>query len=109
VRDASFGVQLTKDQTLYGTWGGAAGKPAPAGSFVTFGDYNIKVERPGRGRDGTIMIHFESGSPIVADVDGTLHFICDLMPPEWGPGHARGTVVANGGIRNVLTFPPSLP
>jgi hypothetical protein len=109
VRDASFGVALTKDQTLHGTWGGAAGKPATAGSFVTFGDYNIKVERPGRGRDGTIMIHFESGSPIVGDVDGTLHFICDLMHPEWGPGHARGTVVADGGVRNVLTFPPSLP
>ncbi len=55
------------------------------------------------------MIHFESGSPIVADVDGTMHFICDLSHPRWGRGHARGTVVADGGIRNVLTFPPSLP
>ncbi len=116
VRDASFGVELTKDQMLHGTWGGAAGKPATAGSFVTFGDYNIKVDRPGRGRrrDGrrrgrNIMIHFESGSPIVGDVDGTLHFVCDLSHPRWGPGHARGTVVADGGIRNVLTFPPALP
>jgi hypothetical protein len=55
------------------------------------------------------MIHFESGSPIVADVDGTRHFICDLDHAEWGPGHARGTVLAAGGIRNVLTFPPDLP
>jgi len=109
VRDASFGVSITKDQTFHGTWGGAAGKPVRAGSVVTFGDYNIKVERPGRGRDGAIMIHFESGSPIAADVDGTIHFICDLSHPEWGPGHARGTMVADGGVRNVLTFPPSLP
>jgi hypothetical protein len=109
VRDASFGVSITEDQVLHGTWGGAAGKPARAGSFVTFGDYNIKVERPGSGRDGTIMIHFESGSPITADVDGTIYFICDLSHPEWGPGSARGTMVADGGIRNVLTFPPSLP
>ncbi|MGH2948017.1 MAG: hypothetical protein ACRDPC_17490 [Solirubrobacteraceae bacterium] len=109
VRDASFSVSITEDQVLHGTWGGAAGKPARAGSVVTFGDYNIKVDRPGRGRDGTIMIHFESGSPITADVDGTIHFICDLSHPDWGPGSARGTMVADGGIRNVLAFPPSLP
>jgi hypothetical protein len=109
VRDASFGVSITADQVLHGTWGGTTGKAVRAGSFVVFGDYNIKADRPGRGRDGTIMIHFESGSPINADVDGTMHFICDLSHPAWGPGHARGTVVADGGIRNVLTFPPSLP
>lgn len=109
VRDASFGVSTTADQILRGTWGGSAGKAVRAGSFVVFGDYNVKADRPGRGRDSTIMIHFESGSPISADVDGTMHFICDLSHPVWGPGHARGTVVADGGIRNVLTFPPSLP
>src|SRR5918994_1678693 len=27
VRDASFGVSITEDRTLHGTWGGAAGKP----------------------------------------------------------------------------------
>ena len=62
VRDASFGVSITADQVLHGSWGGAAGKLVRAGSFVVFGDYNIKADRPGRGRDGTIMIHFESGS-----------------------------------------------
>lgn len=76
---------------------------------MTFGDYNIKVERPGGGWDGTIMIHFESGSPITPDVDGEFHFVCDLSHPEWGPGHAQGTMVADGGIPNVLAFPPSLP
>jgi hypothetical protein len=110
VRDGSFGVGFTKDLVLHGSWGGAAGKLAPAGSSVTFGDYNIKVERPGgRRRQDPIMIHFESGSPIVGDADGTRHFVCDLSHAEWGPGHARGTVLAEGGIRNVLTFPPDLP
>lgn len=104
VRDGTFGVGITEDLVLHGTWGGDAGKPAPAGSAVTFGDYSIKVE-PGR---DPIMIHFESGSPIVADVDGARHFICDLSHPEWGPGHARG-VSMDEGIRNVLTFPPDLP
>jgi len=109
VRDASFGVRLTKDQTLHGTWGGAAGKPAAAGAAVTFGDYNILAAQRVRGGGRTIMIHFESGSPITPDVVATIHFICDLSHPEWGAGSARGTMVADGGIRNVLTFPASLP
>ena len=87
VRDASFGVSITEDRMLNGTWGGAAGKPVRAGSFVVFGDYNIKADRPGRGRDGTIMIHFESGSPIVADVDGR----CTSSAISRIPGGAAGT------------------
>ena len=110
VRDSSFNVSLTEVQTLHGTWGGATGKPAPAGAAMTFGDYNIKVDRPGRSERGeTILIHFESGSPIVADVDGTRHFVCDLDHEEWGAGHARGVVMPDGAVRNVLTFPPGLP
>ena len=77
---------------------------------MTFGDYNIKVDRPGRSERGeTIQIHFESGSPIAGDVDGTFHFVCDLAHPVWGAGHARGLGTPDGSIRNVLTFPPSLP
>lgn len=110
VRDSSFNVTLTENQTLHGTWGGAAGKPAAAGAAVTFGDYSIKVDRPGASEHGeAIRIHFESGSPIVGDVDGTSHFVCDLAHPVWGPGHARGVVLADGAVRNVLTFPPGLP
>lgn len=110
VRDSSFSVSLTEDQTLHGTWGGGAGKPAKAGAAVTFGDYNIKVDKPGGSERGdTIQIHFESGSPIIGDVDGTFHFVCDLAHPVWGAGHARGVGTPDGGVRNVLTFPPSLP
>lgn len=110
VRDSSFNVSLTADQTLHGTWGGAAGKPAKAGSAMVFGDYNIKVDKPGGSELGeTIQIHFESGSPIIGDVDGQFHFVCDLSHPEWGAGHARGVGTPDGGVRNVLTFPPSLP
>ena len=110
VRDASFGARLTEDQTLHGTWGGTAGKPAKAGSGVGFGDYNIKVDKPGASERGeTIQIHFETGAPIIGDIDGTFHFVCDLAHPVWGAGSARGVVTADGGVRNVLTFPPSLP
>jgi hypothetical protein len=110
VRDSSFNVRLTADQKLHGTWGGTAGKRAAAGSFIVFGDYNIKVDNPDR-KDGggTIQIHFESGSPITANIDGEFHFVCDLSHPVWGAGHARGVGTPDGGVRNVLTFPPSLP
>ena len=110
VRDSSFNVRLTADQTLHGTWGGIGGKPAREGSVVVFGDYNIKVDKPGASERGeTIQIHFESGSPIIGDIDGQFHFVCDLSHPEWGAGHARGVGTPDGGVRNVLTFPPSLP
>lgn len=83
---------------------GRAGRPDAAVAA------NIKVDRPGASERGErIQIHFESGSPIVADVDGTRHFVCDLVHPVWGPGHARGVVLADGAVRNVLTFPPGLP
>lgn len=36
-------------------------------------------------------------------------FNCDLFHDEWGEGQVRGvTGSQSGGIRNVLTFPPSL-
>jgi hypothetical protein len=94
---------------LHGTWGGAAGKPASAGAIMAFGDYNIKVERPGRSERGEeILLHFESGSPIFPDVDGAFHFICDLTHEDWGAGCACGVVRADGSVRNAITFPASL-
>jgi hypothetical protein len=106
VRDSGFGVNVTKDMVLHGAWGGAAGKPVAAGAGMPFGDYNIKVERPGRSERGeVILIRFLSNSPVFPDVDGTLHFICDLTHPEWGTGCACGTARANGAVRNVITFP----
>jgi len=109
VRDSGLTTFVTKDMVLHGTWGGAAGKPAPAGAVMAFGDYSIKVERPGRSERGErILIHFESGSPIVPDVDGAFHFICDVTNEDWGTGCACGVVRADGGVRNVITFPASL-
>lgn len=114
VRDASFNVMLTDDVVLHGEYGGTAGKEAPAGALLAFGDYNIEVDRPGNsekapGRGGDeIVIRFMSSSPITADEDGIMTFVCDLTNSEWGSGQARGIVTPDGGIRNVLTFPPSL-
>ena len=108
VRDGGWRVDFSSDVTVYGNWGGTEGTLVPAGSFVVFGDYNIEVP------DGeNIVIHYESGSPITPNEDGTMMFICDLSHPEWGEGLAQGVVNpgmtedgrAHANIRNVLTFP----
>lgn len=112
VRDGGWSVVLTEDMFLGGDYGGAEGKLVPAGAIVVFGDYNIKVRNnrshAGPHADETILIHYESGHPIVVNADGVLTFQCALSHPEWGLGRARG-VVEGKTIRNVLSFPPELP
>jgi hypothetical protein len=113
VRDGGWMVTMTEDTVLHGEYGGTEGKAVSAGTVFVFGNYNIKVQRPKSGApphaEETIVIHYESGGPIVADADGVTSFICDLTHPEWGAGQARGIVSPNGEVRNVLTFPPGLP
>lgn len=111
VRDGGWIATLTEDTVLHGEYGGSEGKAVSAGAIFVFGNYNIKVERPNKEGhpDETIVIHYESGGPIIADADGVTSFICDLSHEEWGAGQARGIVTASGDVRNVLTFPPGLP
>lgn len=115
VRDSSFNVTITDpDVLLHGTYGGEEGKPAAEGALLAFGDYSVAVDRPGNsdkatGRGGEeIRIRFMSSSPITADEDGIMTFVCNLTSDDWGSGQARGIVTPDGGIRNVLTFPASL-
>jgi hypothetical protein len=112
VRDSAFIFRLTKDMVLHGTWGGAAGIPVPAGSSAFTGDYNIKVDRPGRSERGeVILIHFDSSQPAGAfatDAVGSSHAICDLTHPDWGTGCACIVSRTNGAVRNVITFPASV-
>jgi hypothetical protein len=90
------------------------------GTFVVYGDYNIKADKPGRGRGGRdpepIIIHYESVDPIHNHPDGSGYFRCRLTSNsfnDFGGGLAQGMfadqmlpdgrVVSN--IRNILTFP----
>ena len=97
-------VSITEDTTLRGTYGDGDGFDIDAGGTLAYGDYNIKLgdnEEP-------IVIHYESEHPILP-LDMPVAFNCDLFHEEWGEGQVRGTTnVPGGGIRNVLTFPPSL-
>jgi len=114
VRDGGWSVTLDQDMILHGSYGGAAGKPTPAGASLVFGDYNIKADRPNVNApphsEQTIVIHSQSDTPVVLGRDDTMPFICDLIHPEWGIGKVRGVVnpASQTVIRNVLTFPPSL-
>jgi hypothetical protein len=100
VRDGGFGADLTD------------------GTFVVYGDYNIKPTKSGRrGRDPQpIIIHYESVDPIHNHPDGSGFFRCRLSSRsfnDFGGGLAQGMfasqtlpdgrVVSN--IRNILTFP----
>jgi hypothetical protein len=127
VRDGGFMVAIGDDgsggTTLHGTWGGAAGRWVPKGSFVVFGDYNIAVTGPGRG-DGNdkevrkpILIHYESAEPIIPNpYQAGILFQCRLSSNDFndfGGGLAQGISIphktADGrtiaNIRNILTFP----
>lgn len=88
------------------------------GTFVVYGDYNIKPETAGRrGRAAEdIVIHYESVDPIHSHPDGSGYFRCRLSSRsfnDFGGGLAQGMfanqmlpdgrVVSN--IRNILTFP----
>jgi hypothetical protein len=88
------------------------------GTFVVYGNYNIKAEKRGRGGRAPepIIIHYESVDPIHNHPDGSGYFRCRLSSSsfnDFGGGLAQGMfadqtlpdgrVVTN--IRNILTFP----
>jgi hypothetical protein len=106
VRDGSFGVTINEDATLGGTYGAGGPSDVPAGASVTFGNYNIRM---GDDED-PIVFKFLSEHPIVFDERVPSAFNCDLEHEEWGEGQVHGTLggTMGAGLRNVITFPPSL-
>lgn len=106
VRDGSWGATLNEDATLGGTYGATGESDVPEGASVTFGDYSIRM---GDNED-PIEIRFLSEHPIVSRGRVPTAFNCDLEHDEWGEGQVHGTLggTMGTGLRNVLTFPPSL-
>jgi len=117
VRDGGLNARVTKDTYLHGTYGGDDGKWVPAGTSVTFGDYNI-LRTAGASDEPAkpLILHYQSDTPIrPANADGVRTFRCELIDPETGQhGIAQGVIAsprdAGSGniqvsIRNVLTFP----
>ncbi|MFW5920029.1 MAG: hypothetical protein ACOCSF_07570 [Halanaeroarchaeum sp.] len=106
VRDGSWGAMLNEATELGGTYGATGESNVPAGAMVTIGDYSIRM---GDDED-PIEIQFFSEHPIVAGGRAPAAFNCDLLHDEWGEGQVHGTLggTMGSGLRNVLTFPPSL-
>jgi hypothetical protein len=107
VRDGGWRIDVTAPEGV--TLGGEFdGHQMPEGGILVFGNYNIDV--PG---EDPIIIHYESGGPIVANEFGEVLFRCDLTSEEFGPGLAQGVsaeqTLEDGRIqantRNILTFP----
>lgn len=106
VRDGSWGASLNEPTELGGTYGATGESAVPAGAAVTFGDYSIRM---GDNED-PIEIRFFSEHPIIGAGRAPSAFNCDLYHEEWGAGQVHGTLggTLGTGLRNVLTFPPSL-
>ncbi|KKH96895.1 hypothetical protein EO95_03875 [Methanosarcina sp. 1.H.T.1A.1] len=133
VRDGGFIVNFPKKTKLYGNWGGSEGKNVPAGSFIVYGDYNIKTTLSDECKNycdeyknycdecknycdkktSPLIIHYQSAEPIIPDtINNGITFRCTTIAP-WGEGIAQGIsytqTLENGNvqanIRNVHTYP----
>jgi len=105
VRDGGWMLSVTDPDGL-DLGGEFEGTHVPQGAIFVFGEYNIDV--PG---DEPIIVHYQSGQPIVATASGMM-FLCETYHPEWGWGRAQGISApvtledgrTQANIRNVLTF-----
>jgi hypothetical protein len=119
VRDGGWaGLVGPEGITFHGTWGGAEGRDVPPGTIIVFGEYNIRVERPGNAPDRhPIVVPYRSGEPMITDAQGRALIVCDLVSPEFGEGRALGYFavepvgdgLVQATVRNVLTFPGNPP
>lgn len=117
IRDGGWAMSVTDPAGL--TLGGEfTGQHVPQGTMMVFGDYNIARLGPGNSGGNAahaepLIIHYQSGEPIIPTASGAIMFRCELISDEFGHGLAQGisapqtlpdgTIQAN--VRNVLTFP----
>lgn len=106
VRDGGWIATINEDATLGGNYGADGPSDVVAGTILAFGDYNIRMGD----KEDPIVIHYDSEHPITPPERIPVAFNCDLEHEEWGEGQVHGTMGGTmaGGIRNVLTFPPTL-
>ncbi len=115
-RAGGFAVTFSSDQILYGTYGGAEGKPIKSGEVVVWGYFKIPVcpQQP-------LVIQYQSATPYrVVPEDGIYIINLDVHHRELGAGIAQGLEIVSPtqdpnilhlSSRIVFTFPthPGLP
>ena len=110
VHEGGFRVSFSGDQSLNGSYGGAAGKPAGVGNFLVYGFYIIDVcgQSP-------VIIQYQSATPIRQEpVDGIIIINLDLYSRVLGKGKAEGIYTFTPApddvgkfhliVRNFVTF-----
>ena len=86
IREGGFQVTFLADQTLYGSYGGADGKPAGMNDAVAYGFINIDACQ-----QSPVIIQFQTATPHRAEpVDGTFVINCDLYNRVLGYGKVHG-------------------
>ena len=111
IRHGGFRVSFTGDQTLYGSYGGAEGKPAGIINLLFYGIYHIDVCQ-----QSPVIIQFQSSAPFrVEPVDGIGVLNLDLYNKVLGYGKSQAFISLQPDqyepskyhlmARNVFTFP----
>ena len=90
IREGGFEVSFLADRTLYGSYGGAEGKPISVGNSVIYGFTKIDVCE-----QSPVLIQHQSATPFRPEpVDGTSIINLDLYNRVLGNGKAQGIFVA---------------
>ena len=111
IQDGGFRVTFLADRTLYGSYGGAEGKPISVGNVVVYGFFDIDVCE-----QSSVIIQYQSATPLRTEpVDGTIIINFDLYSRVLGNGKVQGIVTVRPDpyqpekfrvvIRNTFTFP----
>jgi hypothetical protein len=113
IRDGGFQLSIT-DPNGIELGGELAGRLAPEGSAMFFGNYNIlATNKRGRPVD-EILIFYKSLDPGQTLANGAFVFRCNMFNEDWGVGLGLGTILfipqedgrIRGNGRNILSFPP---
>lgn len=107
VRDGGWIAEIEGDAEFGGSYGAGGESGFEAGTIVLFGNYNIRMGD----REPPIVLDYESEHPVPPAGRVPRAFNCDLRHEEWGEGQVHGVsggTMSPTGIRNVITFPPSL-
>ena len=113
MRIGGFLVTFSGEQILFGSYGGAEGKPIEKGSFLAYGFYNIDVCK-----QSPIIIQFQTRTPVIrANADGTMVSVFNLKLYNRVLGHGQAVGILqvtpnpddpekfHATIRNTMTFP----
>ena len=111
MQDGGFHVIFLANRTLYGSYGGAEGKPISADDVLGYGFLPIDVCE-----QSPVIIQYQSATPFRTEpVDGTLIINFDLYSRVLGNGKAQGILVVGPDpyqpekfrivVRSTFTFP----